>query len=219
MSGFSFAWRKGGRSTPLCIEALIGKSTQIHAGDVLVYTVASTYTGAGASQYPVVRPLLSGDSVTTSNGILGVAMFDVQTDANANIQSVASPVTVDTRGKLDTTMPYSNDLAKDPVSGYVRIFIMAWDPQNVFKGKTQTNDVANFYDVGRVAQIVASAASAPANYTINTNNPATANSPMVVEGVDSEDPQFNSANGGGALFVAPLYNFYARNIANGFFAT
>lgn len=219
MSGFTFAYRKGGRSTPLCIEALIGKSTQLHAGDVLLQTVNSTYTGTGLLQYPVVRPLLSGDSVTTSNGVLGVCLFDIQTDANAKQTTVASPVTVDTRGKLDTSMPYANDLATDPVSGYIRIPIACFDPQNVFKGKTQANDVANFYDVGRVAQIVASAATAPSNYTINTSNPAAANSPIIVEAVDSEDPQFNSANGGGALFVSGLPTFYSRNIAAGFFAT
>lgn len=219
MSGFQFAWRKGGRATPLCIEALIGKSTQIHAGDVLVQTNNATYTGGGGSQNLVVRPYLSGDTISTSNGIVGVALFDVQTDANANLQAVASPVTVDTRGKIDTSMIYTNDLAKDPVSGYIRIFIACFDAQNVFKAKTKANDPANFYDVGRFAGIVASAASAPANYTVDTTLGSGTNAPLIVEGVDSEDPQFNSANGGGALFVSCMPTFYARNIANGFFTT
>lgn len=218
MSGLTFAWRKGGRSTPLCIEVLIGKSTQLHAGDVLVQTVNSTYTGTGVNMYPVVRPLLSGDTITTSNGILGVALFDIQTDANGKQTTVASPVTVDTRGKLDTSMPYANDLASDPVSGYIRIFIGAFDPQNVWKGKTQTNDIASFYDVGRVMGIAASAATAPANYTLD-DDAAAANAPVVCEGVDTEDPLFNSAGGGGAVFVSGLPTFYSRNIANGWFTT
>lgn len=216
MSGFQFAYRKGSVATPLGIEVLVGKSTQIHAGDILVLTVNSTYTGTGASQYPVARPYLSGDTITTSNGILAVALFDIQTDANGHLITVSSPVSVDTRGKLDTTLPYTFDLPTDPVSGYIRIFCAAFDPVNVFAGLTDTNEVANFYDVGRSAGITASSASFPANYTIDPDVTSTS-ACLMVEGVDTEFPQFNSANGGGRLFVSCKPTFYSRNLNPGWF--
>lgn len=216
MSGFQFAYRKG---TPLpvpsAIEVLVGKSTQIHAGDVLVLTTNATYTGTGANQYPVARPLLSGDTITVSNGVIGVALFGIQTNASANLVSVTSAVTVDTRGKLDTTLPYTNILPTDPVSGYIRIFCAAFDGDNVFAGLTDSNELANFYDVWRGAGITASAATFPANYTVDIDG-AAANACLVVEGVDTEHPQFNSANGGGRLFVSCKPTFYQRN-TNGYF--
>lgn len=217
MSGFAFAWRKGTAfPTPLAIEVLVGKSTQIHAGDVLVLSVNSTYTGTTTSQYPVARPLLSGDTISTSNGILGVALFDIQTNSSGNLITVTSPVTVDTRGKLDTSLPYTNDLPVDPVSGYIRIFCAAFDPQNVFWGLTDANEIANFYDLNRSAGITASSATFPANYTVDPDA-GSANAPLVIEYVDSEFPQFNSANGGGRLGVSCKPTFYARNLNPGWF--
>lgn len=218
MNGFQFAWRKGPAfPTPLAIELLVGKSTQIHAGDCLVLTVNSTYTGTGANQIPVARPLLSGDTITTSNGIIAVAAFDIQTDSNAHLVSVTSPVNVDTRGKLETSLPYTNILPTDPVSGYVRIYAFAWDSQNVFWGLSDSNEIVNFYEINRSAGITASAASFPANYTVDLDG-SSANAALVVEGVDSEFPQFNSANGGGRVAVSCKPTFYARNINAGWFS-
>lgn len=207
MSGLQFAWRKGpSMPTPLVGEALVGKSTQIHAGDILIKTTNSTYTGTGASQYPVVRALLSGDTITVSNGIFGVALFDIQTDSSGNVVSVASPVTVDTRGQL-LYRGIGQSLPRDPVSTYTRIYVALFDPANVFAGLTTTNEAANFYDVGRAAGLVASAATPPANYTLEVA-PNASNAPLIVEGVDTEFPQFNSANGGGRLFVSGRPTYY-----------
>lgn len=211
MSGLTFAYRKGSvLPTPNCLEVLIGKSTQIHAGDILIRTENATYT-TGAT--PVVRPLLSGDTVTSSNGIVGVALFDIQTNSSANLVSVSSAVTVDTRGQLNTSLPITNVLPTDPVTGYVRIYVGAFDPENVWRGTSATNDVVSFYQVGRLAGITASAATFPSNYTIDLNA-TTANCPFIIDGVDTEAPQYNSANGGGVVFVRCLPAFDQQNTGN-----
>lgn len=214
MSGFTIAQVRGSvMPVPNCIEVLIGKSTQIHAGDALLLTTNSTYTGTTTSQFPVVRPLLSGDTITTSNGLIGVALFDVQTDSNGRLTTLSSPVTVDTRGKLEVNNAYLNDLPVDPESGYLRLEIAAFDEHNVFRGLTDTNDVADFYTVGRSAGVTASAATAPANYTINVGA-ASANSPLIIDGVNTEYAQFNSANGGGMLFFHLNQSFNQNNTGN-----
>lgn len=208
MSGFTLAFVRGSvMPVPNCIEVLLGKSTTINPGDVLILTTNSTYTGTGASQFPVVRPLLSGDTVTTSNGIVGVALFGAKTDSSGILTSMTSPVTVDTRGKIEVNNLYLNDLPTDPDSGYLRIEIASFDADNVFRGLTTANDVADFYTVGRSAGITASAATFPSNYTIDVGA-ASANSPLIVDGVNTEHAQFNSANGGGMLFVHcnPAFN-------------
>lgn len=211
MAGFQFAWQKGrALPTPECQEVLIGKSTQIHAGDVLVLTSSATYTTAGGPA--VVRPLFSGDTITTSNGIFGVALFDIQTDSSANLTTVSSPVTVDNRGKIETSMLIANILPRDPVSGYLKIWVAVFSPRNVFKGKSYSTDVLNYYAQNRSAAINASAASAPANYTVDITSTA-ANSPLYVEGVDQEDANFNSAAGGGVLFVSGLATFWQGQTA------
>ena len=63
MSGrFNYAGRRGPAfPTPDMITVLVGKSTQIHAGDVLVATNNSTYSNGTVL---VARPLLSGDTIT-----------------------------------------------------------------------------------------------------------------------------------------------------------
>jgi hypothetical protein len=204
MSGLSFAYQKTSSSpVPVCSTALIGKSTQIHVGDILILTEASALT---TSATPVVRPLFSGDTITSSNGILGVALFDIQTNSSGVLTTVSSPVTVSTRGQLDTSLPLTNVLPTDPVTGFVQIYYATFDLENVFRGYSATNDVVSFYQVGRKAGITASAASAPSNYTIDLNA-ASANCPFIIDGVDTESPQYNSANGGGEVFVRCLAAF------------
>jgi len=216
MPGLAFAQRKGTAfPTPLVGEALIGKSTEIHNGDVLVLTVNATYT---ANNIPVVRPLFSGDTVTTSNGLFGVALFDVQTDSNANMTTVSSPVTVSAQGKVSYQLPSIGfALPYDPATGYVRIYVALFDPQNVFAIRTQASDTANFYLLNRSLGINASAASAPATYTAD-DDAAAANAPVVCEGIDTTDPLFNSAAGGGRIFISCKTSFYARNISSGWFS-
>jgi len=183
--------------------ALIGKSTQIHVGDILILTEASSLT---TNATPVVRPLFSGDTITSSNGILGVALFDIQTNSSGNLVTVSSPVTVSTRGQLDTSLPLTNVLPVDPVTGFVQIYYGTFDSDNVWRGNSATNDVVSFYQVGRKAGITASAASAPSNYTIDLNA-SSANCPFIIDGVDTESPQYNSANGGGEVWVRCLAAF------------
>lgn len=210
MSGLNFAYRKSGvLPTPDTIEVLVGKSTTINVGDILLRTLSNTYTGLGVLQYPVVRPLLSGDTITSSNGLIGVSPFSLTTDSGGKLTSWSSPVTADGRGKLEVNNMYTNIFPVDPVSTYLRITIFSFGGDNVFAGLTATNDIANFYDQGRACGITASAAAFPANYTLNTSA-AAANAPLIVEAVDSEHPQFNSANGGGRLFVSCLDAFYQQ---------
>lgn len=217
MSGLQFAWRKSASMpSPLVGEGLVGKSTNIHAGDVLIETTASTYTGTGSNMYPVLRPLLSGDTVSSSNGYVGIALFDMQTDSNGKITSQASPVTVDTTGKL-LVRSIAQSLPIDPVSGWVRVYFALFDAQNVFAGLTSANELANFYDVGRSAGILASAATFPANYTVEVPQGSSFASTalgLICEGVDTEHPQFNSANGGGRVFVSCKPTFYQRGTGN-----
>lgn len=209
MSGFSFAWRRSGLPVPSVGEALIGKSTTIYAGDVLILTNNSTYTGTTTAQILVVRPLLSGDTIATTAGILGVALFDISTDSSAKLQDVTSPVSVDTRGKVDTSIIYTNDLPTDPDSGYLRIPVALFDEENVFGALTASNNIADYYAMLRNVGITASSAAVgtAGTHTLNLAA-ASANSPLKVVGVDSEHEQFNSANGGGRLFVMGLSTFY-----------
>lgn len=212
VGGFTFSYRKSsGESTPLCGLALVGKSTTIRANCVLV----ETNPGGGAAV--CCRQLNSNDTISTSNGILGVSMFDITTDANGKVIASSSPVSVDTRGKLDTTLPITNVLPTDPQSGYIQIPVMLFDPQNVFAALTATNELANFYDVNRSMGITASAATDPIGYTIEINPTSTA-AALMCEGVDTEHPQFNSANGGGRLFVSCKPTFFSRNITGGWFS-
>jgi hypothetical protein len=204
MSGLSFAYQKtSGSPIPVVSTALIGKSTQIHVGDILIRTEASALT---TSATPVVRPLFSGDTITSSNGILGVALFDIQTNSSGVLTTVSSPVSVSTRGQLDTSLPLTNVLPTDPVTGFVQIYFATFDLENVFRGYSATNDVVSFYQVGRKAGISASAASAPSNYTIDLNASAS-NCPFIIDGVDTEDAQYNSANGGADVYVRCLAAF------------
>lgn len=209
MSGFQFAWRRSGLPVPSVGEVLVGKSTTIRAGDVLIETNNSTYTGTTTGQILVVRPLLSGDTITTSAGIKGVALFDIKTDSSAILTAMTSPVSVDTRGKVDTSMIYTFDLPTDPDSGYIRIPIALFDTENVFAALTNANEIADFYALERAVGITASssAVATAGTHTIDVDA-AAANCPLKVVGVDSEHPQFNSANGGGRLFVMGQPTFY-----------
>ena len=217
MSGLQFAWNTN-QALPVMatLTVLIGKSTNIHAGDVLIKTIGATYTGTGGSQYPVVRPLLSGDAVTSSNGYVGVALFDIQTDATGKITSQSSAVTVDTRGQLQVRS-IGQSLPVDPVSGYTQIYIASFARSNVFKGFTSTNELANFYDVERACGVLASSATFPANYTIEVpqgNSIATTAFGRICVGVDTESANFNSAAGGGAVFVSCKPTFYQEETGN-----
>lgn len=216
MPGFQFSKRLGSGSTiPNMVEALIGKSTQIHAGDVLIKTNASAYNNVGPSGPAVIRPLLSGDTVTTSNGIFGVAMYDIQTDSNGRITTLSQPVTVDTRGKLDTYNMELNIFPLDPASGYSLIDIIAFDEQNCFLALSKSQEIVNYYDQGRAIGIFCSAASAPSNYQV-TNTNAAANAPLICQGVNVDDPLFNSsASGTGAgMYVVCARTFDQGNNQN-----
>jgi hypothetical protein len=212
---FTWAGRKGtSLGTPHVIEVLVGKSTILNPGDVLVMDVGSTWT----SGVPVARPLLSGDTITTSNGIIGVAPYAMTTNSSGNVITNTYPITVDNKGRITTQLPsIPSALPSDPVTGYTRIWIQSFDPTNLFAAVTQTSDIANFYDLSRALGIVASAASAPANYTLD-DDAGNSNAPVICEYVNTDDPQFNSANGGGVLFVAGRSQFYQRN-TGGFFNT
>ena len=210
MSGFRFGYHKDASPVPDCGVALIGKSTQIHAGDILIRTNAIALNGSGTSGPAVVRPLFSGDTITTSNGIFGVALFDVQTDSNGNITTVSSPVTVDNRGKLDVWNMLLNVLPPDSASGFMQLYVGLFNDKNVWAALTGTNIVANFYLAGRQMGITASAASAPSNYVVN-DTAADANAPLICDSVDTEYPQYNSANGGGQVFVVARQTFNQQN--------
>lgn len=212
---FNFAARKGTAfPTPDCITVLVGKSTQIHAGDVLVATNNSTYSNGTVI---VARPLFSGDTVTTSNGLYGVALYDMQTDSSANPTSVTSPVTVDARGAIVTQVPNIGYVSPvDPVTLYAKTYIASFDASNTFGAQTATNDVANYYLLNRRVGITASAASAPSTYLID-DDAAAANAPLIVNNVDASDPQFNSANGGGTVFVSCVPTFNSAQ-TGGFFS-
>jgi len=214
MSGrFNYAGRKSTAFPTMdAITVLVGKSTQIHAGDVLVLTNNATYSN-GVNL--VVRPLLSGDTVTVSNGIAGVALYDMQTDSSANPVNVTSPVTVDARGQIITQVPSIGFVSpSDPVTGYTKTYIASADSNNLFQAQTATSDVANYYLLNRRVGITASAATFPSNYFVD-DDAAAANAPLIVTNVDASDPQFNSANGGGTVTINVVPTFNA--IENGTF--
>lgn len=211
MSGFSFAMRRGtATGAPNFINVLLGKSTQIHAGDVLILTTHSTYSDGITA---VARPLFSGDTITTSNGLIGVAPIDIQTDSSGKLTTVTSSVTVDTRGKLNVDQQYTNVFKSDPDTGYIVMPIFGFDAENIFRGTTDANDVVNYYIVGRSVGVTASAASAPSNYTINDDAGAS-NAPFVIDDVDTESPQYNSANGAGEVFFHCKDTFYQNDTGN-----
>lgn len=213
---FVFAARKGTtHPVPHCITVLVGKSTTINAGDVLVLDVGSTVSTGST---PVARPLFSGDTITTSNGVIGVALFPMKTDSSANVTQPSLPVTVDIKAQItQQLLSIPHALPSDPNTGYTEISIASFDPTNLFWAYTQANDVENFYLLNRALGIGVSAASAPANYTVD-DDAALANAPLVCEYVDTSDPQFNSANGGGRLMVSCRPTFYQRN-TGGYFST
>jgi len=207
MSGrFSYAGRAGTAfPTPDMVEVLVGKSTEIHDGDVLVLTNASTYT----SGVLVARPLLSGDTLTVSNGLIGVAPFDMQTNSSAAPINVTSPVTVDPRAGIITQVPNLGFVSRqDPVTGYTLITIWSFTAQNRFYAQTASSDVANYYLLNRNVGITASAATFPSNYFVD-DDAAAANAPLIVTEISQSDPQFNSANGGGSVEVLCKPTFYA----------
>lgn len=212
MSNFQWAYSRKNTPVPACSWALIGKSTQISVGDVLVLTNASGKNGVGPGGPPVLRPLLSGDTVTTSNGIVGVGFVGIQTDSNGNIQSFTSPVTVDTRGKLDTNNMMLNDLPIDQASGFVMVPYMSFDYDDVFYAITATNVVANMYLRGRVISINAPA-SVPGSYTVSAPAAGT-NAPLLCDAVDVDNAQYNSANGGGRIMVYCNPSFYQNATGN-----
>lgn len=214
MSDFLFAKNLTGKMTPDVYEVLIGKSTEIHTGDVLVLSVNGTYT---ANNIAVARPLLSGDTITTSNGIIGYALFGVETDSSANVISVSSPVTVDSAAQAQYALPsIAHALPTDPDTGYRRIYIAAANENNVMQALTDTNEVADMYLLARAVGITASAASFPSNYTVNTNG-AAANACLSVYALDTTHANYNSAGGGGRVLVRCKSTFNQMN-TNAFFA-
>lgn len=211
MSRFIYSHSLASDGRPDVAEVLVGKSTRIYAGDVLVLDIGSTWTGTTTSQRPVVRPLFSGDTVTTSNGIFGVALFDFATDSSGYPTSVTSLVTVDAKSQVRYALNSIGDgLPADPTSGYTRIYVATFAPINVFAALTAANDIASFYLNGRAVGITCSAASAPSTYLID-DDAAAANAPLTVVGVDTQHPQFQSANGGGRVFVIGRPTFYQYN--------
>lgn len=213
---FVFAGRKGtAHPVPHGIEVLVGKSTTINVGDVLVLDNGTTFSNGNVG---VARPLLSGDTITSSNGVIGVALFPMKTDSSANVTQPSLPVTVDIKAQItQQLLSIPHALPSDPVTGYTRIYIASFDPTNLFWAYTKANVLENFYLLDRALAINASAASAPANYTVD-NTIALANSPLVCEYVDVNDPNFNSAAGGGRVQVSCRSSFYQRN-TGGFFST
>lgn len=208
MSDFVYSHSLASDGRPDVAEVLVGKSTLIYAGDVLVLDIGTTWTGTGASQVPVARPLFSGDTVAVTSGILGVALFDFCTDSAGKPTTVASQVTVDSKSKVQYAMQSIGDsLPSDSVTGYTRIYIATFAPTNVFAALTAANDIANYYLNGRAVGITCSAASAPSTYLVD-DDAAAANAPLTVVGVDTLHPQFNSANGGGRVFVIGRPTFY-----------
>lgn len=214
MPGFSYAGKKNSAfPTPDVILVLVGKSTQIANGDVLVPTNGSAYTTGNVL---VARPLLSGDTVTTSNGLYGVAPYAVGTDSSGNITTTTSPVTVDAKGRINPQLQsIPAALPTDPITGFTPIWIFSFDQTNIFKAKTATNDPASYYLLGRSVGVTASAASWPAVYTVD-DDAAQTSACLIVESIDADDPLYNSASGGGAVFVTCKNTFYAHNTNGNF---
>ncbi len=207
MSGrFSYAGRAATAfPTPDMVKVLVGKSTQIHDGDVLILTNNSTYSNGTTL---VARPLLSGDTIVVTNGIVGVAPFDMQTNSSAAPINVTSPVTVDPRGQIQTQVPNLGFVSRtEPVTGYTEITVWAFSSQNRFFAQTQTSDVANYYLLNRNVGIAADQATFPSNYYVD-DDAAAANAPLIVTDIAESDPQFNSANGGGSVTVVCKPTFY-----------
>lgn len=196
MSGFSFVKNKVNNSNiPEVGVALIGKSTTIHAGDVLIRTTASARNGVGGSGPAVIRPLFSGDTVTSSNGLFGVSMCDLSTDANGNLTTVPSIVSVDTRGKLDLYNMWANILPLDPASNFLQIPVILFTPDNVFQANAKNTEIVSFYDLGRPIGIFCSNSGSPSSYQVTATN-AAANAPLVCDSVNTEDPLYNSSASG-----------------------
>lgn len=209
MSGFAYSHSLAANGRMDIGTPLVGKSTTINAGDVLILTGHTTYSIGGV---PVARPLFAADvtaGMTAAKGIYGVALFDVKTDSAGKVTSLSGPSTIDGNARVQFALPsIAHALPKDPDSGLQKIYVAVFSPWNVFSALTLANEVADYYMAQRFAQIEASADSDPV-HTIDHDPAETATSPVVVVGVDVLHPQFNSASGGGRVFVVGRNTFYS----------
>lgn len=213
MSGFGFVKSTFGFSVPYVMRALIGKSTKVSSGDVLVRTTAAAYT----SGPPVIRPLLSGDTVTASNGLLGVSLFEVETDANANIIKLTPPSTIDSGALPHLTVPSMAHIffVKDTNSGYFYIPIAIFTVGTIFRANMQSDDAAAPTLIGKAVGVAASAASPPVIHTIN-DDALDANAPFIVTSVPSDEEGYNQL--GGKVYIS-IRDGFASYETGGVFTT
>lgn len=188
---------------PAVRRVMVGKSTVINNGDLLIFTTNSTYTASEK----VVRPALSGDTLTVGTlDIAGVAMTNITTNASAVRIDQTPPVT--TRNAAVTSGfsgmgEFYN--VEDPATGYTGITVYEWCSHNRFLIKPQSDDAFDFSNVNAKYGINCSAASAPATYTLNEDETGnTAN--CVVEGFLPDDAATLAVAGasGPWVIVRPL---------------
>jgi hypothetical protein len=206
MPGVTFAGNVKNPGTPEMVRVIVGKSTTIKEGDVLVYTNVNTRTQL--SNLPlVVRPLASGDTMNTSLGVAGVALFDITTDSAGKITQNTYPVTVSGNAVRSSAYPTVGQVHSDVTTGYPVIAIARWSPENRFKCKVASDDTLSEVNLNIDYGFTCSSASDGSTYTINTDDTTTA--PFRLRSYTPTDATSIATAGGNWGFIEPLASFDA----------
>jgi hypothetical protein len=140
MPGVNFHARNDGGAIPILNEVLVGKSTWIRAGDLLVFTTVADRTASAR----VVRPHYSGedDTIDNSIGVAGVALYEIRTDSNAKLISPGPGSGAVTLSGVQVLydVPTVEYAQYDTTSGYVKAVVARWCSSNLFRMPFQTGD-------------------------------------------------------------------------------
>ena len=201
MPGVEFHSSVADGGLPDMVEVLVGKSTTIRKGDLLLLCSHARYTASAN----VVRPVVSSDVMAAgTRDYAGVAPFDIFTDSSGNPIQTPAPVTL-SGPQVAYAWPSMAEIIRDAVTGYLRVPIYRWSTQNRFKIKAQSDDTINFADLHSKFWIIASAATPPANYNLSDDDPGGGFSAgAVLVGVTPDDAVNLATAGATYGIVSPL---------------
>lgn len=190
MAGFNYGRAPFNQAAASSRQYIVGLSQQIVAGDVVVLT--------GVGGVTRVRKLTAADitnNFTESaviKGILGIAAYDVATDANGVLTVPATPSYIAGGTRIILPLPsYGAGIDVDPVSGSPRLSVFLADASNEFlarvAGAANAAVTVNsaLQEIGVGIQVV--------NTTdFNLNTAATgAGICAFISGMDEQDINFN----------------------------
>lgn len=197
MPGVKFAYTLNGRP-PVMVEALIGKSETVYAGDAVGQTTNATYS---ISSVPAIRKILAGDKTahykegTPVAGIFGVAAWSGTSDANGRWSAFASVGGNQAGAGNYQFNVMGQGVPTDPNTGQSRWWGYAAAQQNVFVcalDATASNATPALNST--LAGLILTTSGGITTFTIDTGAAAADQCLRIIK-CDESDPLYGSAKG------------------------